>query len=127
MPSGIEGISMIDLAVENDDIVIENFDLKIISGKDQAIQQTERRLRLWLGEWFLNTSSGIPWLTEILGKKPDETIILAIIRQSILDNEFIAEILNLEINLETSTRRLDVAFSVRFVSGEIIENITVTI
>lgn len=26
------------------------------------------RMRLWLGQWYLNTADGTPWNTEILGK-----------------------------------------------------------
>lgn len=31
-------------------------------------QLVETRLKLWLGEWFADTSDGIPWATQVLGK-----------------------------------------------------------
>lgn len=57
---------------------------------EQAIQT---RLRLWLGEWFLDTSDGTPYLTQILGerhgKNPD-----AAIKQRILGTPGVSQLLS---------------------------------
>jgi hypothetical protein len=39
-------------------------------------QAAQTRLKLWRGEWFLNTADGTPWLQSILGKgqNPDPQI-----------------------------------------------------
>lgn len=31
-------------------------------------QLVETRLKLWLGEWFADTSDGVPWSTQVLGR-----------------------------------------------------------
>lgn len=35
-----------------------------------CVQNVETRLRSYLGEWFLDTSFGTPWMQDILGVKP---------------------------------------------------------
>lgn len=113
--------------MQNNDIVFDRYDVVLVDGYEQSIQQVERRLRLWVGEWFLNINAGIPWLTEILGKKPDETIILAVIQQAILDDPNIQSIEQLEIELDGASRTLTVTTKLILSDGTITDLIQVNI
>jgi len=48
----------------------------------QAVEQSiGTRLKLWLGEWFMDQSDGTPYLTEILGERYNKTPDAAIKRR----------------------------------------------
>jgi hypothetical protein len=44
---------------------IVNGDAGVVTGIDAISQDVTRRLRFILGEWFLNTSAGFPWLDPV--------------------------------------------------------------
>ena len=50
------------------DLEFKNGDLTggIVTGDDEVIQRIRTRLFRELGEWFLNTSSGLPWYHMVL-------------------------------------------------------------
>ncbi len=45
---------------------------QFISGKDETALAATQRLRLFLGENFLNAADGTPWFQSILGKTPQD-------------------------------------------------------
>lgn len=63
-----------DLAmdVSTSDIIVQGGDLMIVDNAERVAQQVLITLREWLGEWFLKTSDGIPYLEYILVKNPNE-------------------------------------------------------
>ncbi len=49
---------------------LEDYWINQPEGVGQAV---ESRLRLALGDWFLNTADGTPWATKVLGKRTENT------------------------------------------------------
>ncbi len=41
--------------------------LEMVSGLEALRQRAEQRLSFLLGEWFLETQSGLPYLTDVVG------------------------------------------------------------
>jgi hypothetical protein len=74
----------------------------------QAIQP---RLRLWLAEFFLDTSDGTPWLSEILGPRANQNPDAAI-KQRILGTPGVTSILSYSSNFNGGSRALTVTASV---------------
>lgn len=72
---------------------------------DGVAQNVLTRLKLWRGEWFLNTNSGTPWLQEILGKHDAVDVVL---RTRILETPGVNAITRFETILDPDTRRLTV-------------------
>lgn len=79
----------------------------------QAVQQAiATRLKLWLGEWFLDNSDGTAWLTGVLGERynkvPD-----AVIKRRILGTPGVTSIVSYSSNFNGPTRVLTVTATVQ--------------
>lgn len=72
------------------------------------------RLRLWTGEWFFDTSDGIPWATNVLGEHTSNTYD-AVIRERILDTQGVSHIENYQSQL--NNRKLNVNAIVQTIYG----------
>lgn len=111
---------MIDLALDKTgDLLIEDYDLKLIDGIDQVIQNVSIRLRFFLGEWFLDIESGIPYYQDFFIKAPNQIRIESLIKEEILDTDGINEITAFEAEFDSSLREFSVNFSAQADEGEI--------
>jgi hypothetical protein len=72
-------------------------------------QAVKTRLRLWLSEWFLDITEGMPWIDGVLGKAGKESSDLAI-REHILETQGVLEIIeyNSSINVDERIFKVDV-------------------
>ncbi len=67
------------------DLDITRGRFSLVGGIEEKRQKIENRLGLALGEWFLDTREGAPWLQSILGSKnPDFQIIKRVLRSVIV-------------------------------------------
>lgn len=96
------------------DIVIENGDAVLIEDVEGDPAQIEQHLKikLWLfkGEWFLDTSVGVPYFEDILVKNPNIPNIESILKQKILSTPGVNEILEFSIAFDRQARNLTVDF-----------------
>ncbi|QKS62210.1 hypothetical protein [Cupriavidus gilardii] len=83
---------------------------------DAVAQAVMTRLRLLRGEWFLDTTEGTPWATEVLGKYTGATYDAAI-RQRILGTQGVTELVNYSSNLDTERRHLSVTATINTIYG----------
>ena len=117
-------MSTLKLAGSND-IEISDNTLKIITDIEEIAQLLKTRLKLYRGEWFLNTTVGVPWLQEILGKVNTKNGIESIIKDEILKTPGVKSLEAFELDIDASERLLTVTFKVNTESG--ILDIEVTI
>ena len=86
----------------------------------EAVAQAVRtRLDLWLGEWFLDTSDGTPWIAGVLGKYTLRNYDM-IVRARILDTEGVSELLSYESQYDGSTRRVSIQATIETKYGQIV-------
>lgn len=90
--------------------------------KPEAVAQAVRtRLDLWKGEWFLDTSDGTPWLTEVLGKYTLRTYD-AMIRARILGTDGVTQLLAYSSNYDGSARKVQITATIETKYGTITMN-----
>lgn len=77
-------------------------------------------LSLIKGEWFLDTSKGLPLTDSLYTTKGAESLMNAYIKQYILDFEGVTSLTSYTSSLDKTTRQLSVDFSAELESGEII-------
>lgn len=109
---------MLDLKLDSSrDLAIETFDVAGVAGADEVAQRIGTRLRLFRGEWFLDTTAGTPWYDTVLVQDPDPAAIEAAIKDAIRAVEEVEEILAFDMDFDRGKRRIDVSFTARTTVG----------
>lgn len=118
---------MIDLALSelDHDLYFPDIDLRVVKDADQLEQNLRIRLQFFLNEWFLDSSAGLPFYTDILVKNPNIPNIENIIKAHIIDTVGVTEILEFNSDFDNSLRTYSIDFKVRTIFGE--EELSVTI
>ena len=88
----------------------------LIDNVQMVQQKILTRLKLWQGEFFLNTSAGMPWQTEVIGYGT-EALYDAAIQAQIQGTVAVTEISSYSSNLDPATRVLTVTFTVQTLYG----------
>lgn len=92
---------------------------------EATAQAVRTRLLLLLGEWFLDTDAGVPYLQEIMVKPANLPLAEAILKRTIIETEGVAELRSFGMALDPETRRLTIQATVANVYGTV-ANIRVT-
>lgn len=90
---------------------------RLIGGAQRVRQQVEITLRAFFGEWFLDTSFGVPYLEEILTKSPDRASIEAVLRSRIVDVPGVTAVRRLDLEMDRTARALRVTFEAETAEG----------
>ena len=100
------------------DVVFNNSNITLTAGiKDSVAQRLKIKLLTFLGEWFLDTTNGMPYIQQIFGKVKNKSTIDAIFQQKILEEPGVLSITSFESTLGTD-RRYSVKFSCLTSEGE---------
>ncbi|ELM3736993.1 hypothetical protein RYR42_002480 [Edwardsiella piscicida] len=91
-------------------------DTWLINSPEAVAQAIKTRFELWYGQWFLDTTTGTPWMQSVLGKQKPETYNLAI-RKHILETRGVKSILSFNTTVNTTTRRVQFTASVDTIYG----------
>lgn len=100
-----------DLAMDmaTGDLVLHDGDVLLIDNAERVAQQILITLRFWLGEWFLDTKDGIPYLEYVLVKSPNLLHIRQIFTEAMekVDGVKRVEEMNLTFDVKNRSLRVD--------------------
>ena len=101
-----------DLAenVASGDLLLRDGDLMLIDNAERVAQQILITLRFWFGEWFLDTTKGVPYLEYILVKNPNINHIQQILTEAIMSVSGVQRVTSMEIEFDRQNRRLAVEY-----------------
>ncbi|SSW67331.1 hypothetical protein AVE30378_02566 [Achromobacter veterisilvae] len=102
----------LDIALSDDgDLALDLMGAtRLIVGADRVRQQIKISLQAFLGEWFLDTSFGVPYFESILVKNPDRASIEAVLRARIVDVPSVTAVRRLGLEIDRTARELRVTF-----------------
>ena len=112
----------LSLDLTNNDLKIFNNDLVLTSdidpnGQNPILQDILQRMRLFLGEWFLDNTKGVPYFQQIFVKNPDMSKIEAIFIELILSTSGVDSLIDYSFSSNSSTRRFEISFSAQTTKG----------
>lgn len=110
----------LDLKLNKDthDLLITNGDLSLVEKSEQIAQNLKIRLQFFSGEWFLDTTKGLPFYSDILVKNPNIPDVDALIKAEILDTPGVLELLEFISSYTNASRTYSINFKVRVENNE---------
>jgi hypothetical protein len=103
--------------LDSGELAIDNFDLVIVTGVDALVQRLAIKLRHFLGEWFLDTSFGVPYYEHVMKKNPDPAQMHAAFTNAILSTPGVVRLLEYDIFFDPFDRELQVDARILTVDG----------
>lgn len=91
----------------------------LVDGAERIAQQIKITLLAFLGEWFLDTTFGVPYFDSVLVKSPDRSGIEAIFRARIRDVPGVLQVRALQLQIERQLRVLRVTVDVDTTFGRL--------
>ena len=101
------------------DLVVIDGDLSLISDDGSIRQNLKQRLMLFLGEWFLETSQGVPYYQYILVKNVNLDLIESTLKDVILSTPGILELTDFQFNYTAELRQLQISIQAKSTQGDI--------
>lgn len=99
----------IGLAIDQDtnDVYLDDAgNLAMVFNAEAVGQHVRQRIGTFEGEWFLDTSAGLPWLKDVFGKAYDPAIAEALVKAEILDTDAVTEITSFSVAFDRGRRGL---------------------
>ena len=109
-----------DIAVDvniSDIVLTDDGDIMLIDNAERVAQQIVISLRFWLGEWFLDTSLGVPYLEYVLVKNPNINHVRQVIAEAIMQVTGVSKVDRLDFDYDAVNRALSVIYEVETDKG----------
>lgn len=88
----------------NDLHLTADSNLATVTDAEAVGQHARQRLNTFEGEWFYDTTAGVPWIGEILGQSYDPALAEAVIKAEIADTKGVTGITSFSVRFDRQTR-----------------------
>ena len=110
------------------DLIFVNGQATVTQTQSEIVaQRLKITLYTFLGEWFLDTSIGVPYFQQIFGKIKSKAAIDVIFQNIISADEGVVEIKEFTSTLGTADRGYTMTFKVRVSDDTVTDDITISV
>ncbi len=107
------------LGTIDDDLALDaNGNMQVVTELEGLRQKVQQKLRLWRGEWFLDTRAGVPYEQDILIRGVDPGLVTSLLNAQILAEPEVREIVEVSADLDRDTRVYTYTARVASIFGE---------
>lgn len=119
---------MFGKAINGDnDIYISNGSFATVDGRNEVAQLTTTRLRSFLGEWFLNTSTGVNYYGIVFATPIDLAAIDNEFRSIIINTTGVNELTSYSSTVDSAARLLKIEFTATSIYGQVSVSETINV
>ena len=119
---------MIALALDsNNDLALVNGQILRVTQAEQVVQHVRTRLLFYLGEWFLDTSAGVPYFQEIFLKPANIANVESRIKAQIIETPEVESLTSFSLDFNKTTRVVRIFFEARTIYGDISDSIPLNV
>jgi hypothetical protein len=93
----------------------------LLFGADAVLQRIRVRFGFWLGEWFLDTSQGVPYRERVFIRGVKPPAIVAMFRRILLDTPGVMAVPSCTLSAVTSLRTATLSFVAKLSDGTVIQ------
>ena len=83
-----------------------DLDWTVASDGESLAQRVRQRMHFWLGEWFLHTDRGVPYLPDILGHFEPDNLAEQIITSQIRTVPEVDDVTDVEVEYDWESRKI---------------------
>ena len=99
------------------DLDVSNGTLHMTSRQEAIAQKLRMGLRTFLGEWFLDVRTGMPYYQNILIKNPNSTSIQDLFKKAILSCDGVSSVDTISAEFNKATRKMTIKFTAKIDDG----------
>lgn len=80
--------------------------LVLVRNAEAIGQHVRQRLMTYEGEWFLDTTAGVPWMRDLLGGAYDPVMVESVLKPEIMETDGVTEITAFSVRFDAERRGL---------------------
>ena len=94
------------------DLAVVNGDFALVADAAAVVQGIAIRVKMVLGEYWLDEEVGVDWIGSILGKGRDPLVVRSLIKDAIASTPDVTEVVDVGFTLDAATRSATVSYVV---------------